>query len=298
MSIIIAKIENNECIFMSDTRVSIDNGDKTVTGSNKIRMSPNEGVLKIHILKPRICIAFAGNIEIASKIIQSFIIEKPQDLNGMLLYFQNQLKLNKDTSEFIVGIITDSNLPILFKIDVNEIESGNSFWIGEPKAFNEFQSFFYHSKTNNSVIKKATESFRDLISNTKIDTIGDFIISAYYNSSFKSFIYQENVKAFAGYNIIQIKANVPTKLTEGSVQEGAFIVNSLISNQTGRPAICLYFSKGNIGFLYIPISETNQNVKPIVINANNRIELIEKIKVEFGIELIGMDFNKGTIKFR
>lgn len=297
MSIIIAKIENNECVFMSDTRVSIENGDKTITGNNKIRMSPNEGVLKTHILNPRICIAFAGNTEIASKIIQSFIIEKPKDLNKMLLHFQKQLLLNKDTSEFIIGIITDNNLPILFKITVNEIESGNSFWIGEPKAFNEFQSFFINSNKNDSVIIRAEKSFRDLIKNTKIQTIGDFVISAYYNSSVKSFIYKDYLEVFGGYNIIQVKANVPTKLSEGSVGEGAFVVNSLISNHTGKQGICLYFSKGNVGYLYIPISEINININPIVINANNKIDLVDKIKIQFGIELIGLDINNGTIYF-
>ena len=62
MSNIIAKIEEESCLFLSDTRVSILNGDSSVTGDNKLRMNPNEGILKIHIIYPGIGIAFAGNV--------------------------------------------------------------------------------------------------------------------------------------------------------------------------------------------------------------------------------------------
>lgn len=41
MSIIIAKIEGNTCLFKSDTKVSILNGDNSVTGDNKLRLKPN-----------------------------------------------------------------------------------------------------------------------------------------------------------------------------------------------------------------------------------------------------------------
>lgn len=296
MSIIIAKIENNECVFISDTKVSIDNGDKTVTGGNKIRMSPNEGVLKVHILSHKICIAYAGNVEIATKIIHSFIIQKPQSLEEIVTYFQNQLKLENDTSEFILGIVLDDNIPALYKINSNNIEEGKSFWIGEHKAFDEFQSYFINSNSTNSILDNATEAFRQLLHNTKIDTIGDFIISSYYNTRFNSFIYDLRSEAFGGYKTIEVKAGESVTLTEGTVEEGAFVVTNLISNNTGYPAICLYFSKGKIGFLYIPISVKNTDVKPLIITGT-KTEIIEKIKQEFGIELMGMEINNGIFKF-
>lgn len=296
MSIIIAKIENNECLFISDTRVSIDNGDKTVTGDNKIRMSPNEGVLKIHILSHKICVAYAGNIKVATKIIHSFIIQKPQKIEEIVSYFQNQLKLENDNSEFILGIVFDNNIPVLYKISLNSIEEGNSFWIGEHKAFNEFQSYFIKSKFTNSILNNATEAFRQMVHNTELDTIGDFIISSYFNTRFNSFIYDLRAEAFGGFKTIEVKAGESVTLTEGTVEEGAFVVTNLISNNTGCPAICLYFSKGNIGFLYIPISVKNTNVNPHIITGT-KTEVIEKIKQEFEIELIGMEINNGIFKF-
>jgi hypothetical protein len=62
MSIVIAKIENNECVFLSDTKVSIDFGDKTVTGGSKLRLPPEDGVLKIQIVYKNVCICYAGNV--------------------------------------------------------------------------------------------------------------------------------------------------------------------------------------------------------------------------------------------
>lgn len=297
MSIIIAKIEGNECVFLSDTKVSIDNGDKTITGGNKIRMSPSDGVLKIHILNPRICVAYAGTVEISAKIINSFIIQKPQSLEEIVAFFQNQLKLENDNSEFILGLILDNNTPILYKINVNNIEQGKSFWIGEHDAFNEFQSYFINSDTTKSTLYNASESFREMLQNTKIATIGDFIISSYFNTRINSFIYEERAEAFGGYKTLEVKAGENVKLTEGTVSEGAFVVTNLISNHTGCPAVCLFFSKGEIGFLYIPISEQNINVKPKIITGN-KSELIEKIKNEFGIELIGFEINNGSFKFK
>lgn len=296
MSIIIAKIEGNECVFLSDTKVSIDNGDKTITGGNKIRMSPSDGVLKIHILNPRICVAYAGNVQIAAKIINSFIIQKPQSLEEIVSFYQNQLKLENDNSEFILGIILDNYTPVLYKINRSNIEQGKSFWIGEHEAFNEFQSYFINSSTENSTLYNASKSFRQMLQNTKIATIGDFIVSSYFNTRYNSFIYEQRAEAFGGYETLEVKAGETAKLTEGTVSEGAFVVTNLVSNQTGYPAICLYFSKGEIGFLYLPISEQNINVKPIIINGN-KSELIEKVKSEYSIELIGIEINNGLFKF-
>lgn len=297
MSIIIAKIENNQCVFISDTRVSINNGDKTITGDNKLRMSPNQGVLKIHILNPKICIAFAGNVEFSIDLIHSFIKLKPDSLENILLYFHDKLKFENDNSEFILGIIKDDKTPILFKVSSDKIEQNNSFWIGEKTAFSEFQSFFLKSTKTDSIIEKTKNAFNEMIKSTKIETVGDFIISAFLNTNINSFIYEEKLEVYGGYGIIKIKANESEALPEGTTEEGSFTVSNLISNNTGKPAVCLFFSKGKIGYLYRSISETNINAKPIIIDGNYH-EVIEKVKLIYDIELIGMRIDSGKFYFR
>lgn len=297
MSIIIAKIENQDCIFLSDTKVSIDNGDKSVTGGNKIRLAPNQGVLKVNIINPRICVAYAGDVEPATNIIQSFVIEKPTKLEDILNFFKKKINKTKCDVEFIIGIIHDNELPLLYKIDNSTIESGKSFWIGNKSAFNEFQSYFLNSENTESIIENATESFRKLINNNEIETIGDFNISASYNKKLKAFIYDWRAEGYGGYNKLHLEKNKPKVLTEGSVEEGAFVVNNLISNNTGKPAVCLYFPKGEIGFLFIAISETNNKVSPFVRKGNIK-KIVENIKSEFDVELTGMYINNGIISFK
>ena len=134
MSIIIAKIEEESCLFLSDTRVSILNGDISVTGDNKLRMNPNEGILKIHIIHPGICIAFAGNVGFCEQIIHKICRRFPLELNEILLYLQEGLILEKDNSEFIIGSYYCNNLE-LYKVNDKQIEKGDSFWIGSKDAF-------------------------------------------------------------------------------------------------------------------------------------------------------------------
>lgn len=297
MSIIIAKIENQECVFLSDTKVSIDNGDKSVTGGNKIRLPANNGVIKVNIIKPKICIAYAGDIEPAINIIQSFVIKKPRKLEDILNYFKNEINRTNCDAEFIIGIIHDNELPLLYRIDKENIESGKSFWIGNKSAFNEFQSYYLNSDNSKSIIENATESFRKLINNSQIKTIGDFNISASYNKKVKAFIYDWRAEAYGGYGKIHLEKNQSKVLTEGSTEEGAFVVNNLISDNTGKPAVCLYFPKGKIGFLFIPVSEKNNILNPFIRKGDIK-EIVEIIKFEFDIKLTGWFINDGMINFK
>ncbi|WP_291138267.1 hypothetical protein [Flavobacterium sp. UBA7663] len=298
MSIIIAKIENNQCLFLSDTKVSINNGDKSITGENKLRMSPDQGVLKIHILNPKICIAYAGNVELSANIIQSLIKTKPALFIDTIKHIQNTLILENDPSEFIVCLVSDINKPSLFKIDKNNYELGSTFWIGEKEAFNEFQSFFLKPENKHkSILNNSSTSFSQMINNTNIDTIGDFIISASYDTFLNAFQYEIRSEVFGGNKTTTIKQGKTQKLSEGTVQDGSFIVSNLISNNPNKQAICLYFAKGKTGYLYIPISEESKTVKPIKYTNVNREELNNIVLNDYGIKLIGYEINDGIIKF-
>ena len=74
-----------------------------------------------------------------------------------------------------------------FELTKNTIEEGQSFWIGNKNAFEEFQSYFLKTNDKQSLLDRTVYSFREMIRNSKIDTIGDFVIGTYYNQK-KSFI--------------------------------------------------------------------------------------------------------------
>jgi|GEM_PF-3039505 len=295
MSIIIAKIENGSCVFRSDTKVSILNEDKTVTGDNKLRLNPNQGVLKLHIVHPAICLAFAGTVKICVNIIYDLCRKLPMELNQILTFLQYSLIQYEDDSEFILGSYYFEKLE-LYKIGTQGIENGNSFWIGNQDAFSEFQSYYNSDKRKNSSNDRFRESFDDLIRFSNIPTIGDFIISCYFRNSHKCFVYEEALISNSGYGIIKAKANVPTTLSEGTVFEGAFTVTNLVSDRILRPAVCLYFQKGQIAYLYFPISNLVKSAIPIVVKDITLEDLKVKVYKQYGINLIGMSLNLGHIK--
>lgn len=296
MSIVIAKIENNKCLFKSDTKVSINNGDKTVTGDNQLRLPPCDGILKIHILHQSICIAFAGTVEVCSQIIHDLCKIQPHCIDDILSHLQNGLIKENDNSEFIVGTYLSSNKLRLFRVDNQTIEEGTSFWIGVKEAFNEFQSYFLQKNTKDSELDWFSHCFGKMINNSEISTIGDFTIGVYFRKQNKSFVYEEYLESRSGYETIKAKANIETLLSEGTVYEGAFTTSCLISNRTDIPAVCLYFSKGLLGYFYLPISKVNNKVNPIVI-ANVDIQSLKQIITkEYGIELYGYSYENGHLK--
>lgn len=295
MSIIIAKIEGNTCLFKSDTKVSILNGDNSVTGDNKLRLNPNEGVLKVHIIHPAICVAFAGNIDICTNIIYRLCRKLPVELEQILTFLQQSLLQENDDSEFILGSYYFEKLE-LYKIESNKIEKGNSFWIGNKSAFSEFQSYYNSDNREKLADNRFQASFDDLIRYSETPTIGDFIIGSYFKSSHKCFVYEDTFISHSGYGVIRAEANTPTVLSEGTVSEGSFTVTNLVSDGIMRPAVCLYFNKGQVAYLYLPISNMFESASAIIIENITLENLKAKILKEYGINLIGMTLNLGQIK--
>lgn len=283
-------------MFKSDTKVSIESIDKTVTGNNKLRLPPEEGVLKIHILFPSICIAFAGTVNVCTNILHKLCNYQPREINVILKFLQDGLIKANDDSAFLASFATQENLK-LFKVDNQKIEEGNSFWIGVKDAFSEFQKYFLKEHEDEKLNKEISSAFSDMIRNTKIPSIGDFVIGAYYRTVNKSFVYEEGMEVKGGYGVIKAKANVQTVISEGTVNEGAFIVTSLISNRIDKPAVCLYFAKGGLGFLYLPISQNNMNANPIVIKNVSFEGLKNVVLKDYEIELIGFNMNLGNFKY-
>ena len=298
MSIVIAKIEGKNCSFFADTKVSVLSEDSSVSGVNKLRLPPEHGVLKIHVVSSKIIIGFAGTVELCTSIIESFIQTKPGTLPLILEYFKSSLNENEDNSEFIIGIFIGDE-PTLFKISRYNIENGKSFWTGEPQAFEEFQSYFLEPKLDEtSIINHALNAFRKTIENTQISTIGDFMITAYYNHEHNSFLYEEQLASYSGFEALRVKANEKKLLSEGTLEQGAFTVSNLISNRSGNQAVCLYFSKPKTAFLYLPISYTNSNIEPIIFRNVSRQELNDITTAKYGFELIGFNIENGKFDFK
>lgn len=298
MSIIIAKIIDNTCVFKSDTKVSVISKDKTVTGDGKLRPLPEEGILKTHIIHPSVCVAFSGSVNTCIDILNQLMQFKIENINFILTFLNQALLKENDDSDFIVaGHMQQLGLR-LFKVNKSGIEEGQTFWTGVKEAFNEFQQEFLREHDNKEHNKNFSWAFTEMLHKSNIPTIGDFEISVFYNKKVNAFIYDYHLESKGGYAITKLEANTWTPISEGTVEEGAYVVTNLISNNILKPAVCTYFSKGKVGFLYFPISKTNKKATPEIINNVTIEELKKRVADKHGINLIGMNIDLGNIKFR
>lgn len=212
-----------------------------------------------------------------------------------MTFLQESLLQENDDSEFILGSYYFEKLE-LYKIESNKIEKGTSFWIGNKFAFSEFQSYYNSDNRKKLLNNRFQTSFDDLIRYSEIPTIGDFIIGAYFKSSHKCFVYEDTFISNSGYGVIKAEANTPIALSEGTVSEGLFTVTNLVSDRIMRPAVCLFFNKGQLAYLYLPISNLFKSATPIVIENTTLENLKAKILKEYGIGLIGITLNFGQIE--
>lgn len=296
MSIIIAKRFEDECIIISDTKVSIDIGDSSVTANGKMRMSPLEGVLKTQIILPRMCVSFAGDVEVAAEIIQSFVIQKPRDFHSMLIFYQRELIKRESDTQFIIAMC-DKKRAFLYKIDKNKIETGDSFWIGDYRAFEDFQQYYHSEKYKNMLFRqRVIHAFEDLIAYTSVQTIGDFSISASYDERYGAFIYDDKVIAYRS-KIMSVEANKETIMDEGNAEDGTYMVSVLISDRTDNQVVVLFFDKANVALMYMPITSTRRKLKPEIIRNVTRESLKVYVAEKYQINLFGLELRNGKFNF-
>lgn len=293
MSIIIAKTEGDQCIICSDTKVSIDNGDLSVTGDGKVRLPITDGVLKTHIVAPKINISYAGDVRTATKIVHKLISEKPINI---LEFIKNELIKNNNDVDFIVAYHLDKN-PQLYKITKDNIQKGDSFWIGDIFAFSEFQSY-YNSPENTikNFNDRFYDSFTELINQTGINTIGNFSISVSFRKEYDYFIYDRKLESYNELHKISLKKGERLLMDEGAPQLGSYMVSNLISKDPNNQAVALFFNHANFGILYIAMSEKWNTSKGISFSNNNLEKFISKVLEQYNIKLTGISFNNGAIK--
>lgn len=297
MSLIVAKKHNNGVIqFFSDTKVSIESSDKSVTGGNKLRLSPISGILKTYILSDRIIISFAGEVEKGCEIIKSLLEEKPLDIPNFIL---NKLENNK--TDFLIGLNLDEKKnPLLLKIKHEGItECNKTGWIGDNAAFNEFQEYFNSDKMKEipSEEQRFSASFADFIEYCKTPSVGDFLIEAVYTPTINAFYYRDRLMSHSGSLVISLKANIPQVLSEGAIPQGSYMVANLVSNNTGKPAVALFFDQANFGILFISKKCFKTNGIGEVFTNLNRSEFLKEVDSRYGIKLMGPSFTNGRFGF-
>ncbi len=286
MSLIIGKKELRTIMFLADTKVSIDILDKTITGGHKMRVNPLSGILKTYIISPTVCISFAGRVENSIEIIKSCINDNPINIPK---YLNDKLiESNDSVSEFLVGISYISDT-IMYKVNSMGITSGEHFWTGERDGFSDYQSHYNNPKNQNkNKFSQSQAAFVDLVTYTNVPTVGEFIIETIYDVDKNTFEYCERLMGFRGERIQNIPKEIKTALDlQGSNEIGSFQVSNLVSKESNKPAVALFFPLANSGVFFIPeYCLNNQGCGRLFVNKNIQ-EFKDEIYKEYGIHLEG-----------
>ncbi|MFD2600988.1 hypothetical protein [Flavobacterium suzhouense] len=286
MSFIIGKKQLRTILFFADTKVSIDIIDDTISGGNKMRVNPMQGILKTYILNSKLCISFAGKVENCLNIIQKC---KEIELPNIPFFLQNELLIsNDDNSEFIVGI-SEISKTFMYKINSSTIEQGETFWTGEKEGFKEYQTYFHNPENYcENKFTQAGNAFNELIQNTKVMSIGDFIVETVYEVDLNSFIYCERMQGFRGERVIQIKQQETTALDiQGSNEIGSFHVSNLVSRNPNKPAVAIYFQLANSGILFTPEYCLKNNGCGEIFTGSDINQFVKEIYDKYEIKIEG-----------
>jgi len=169
--------------------------DTKITGSEEILRGVQTNVLKVVILRPDLCVGFAGLIGPASlgiEKVDKFIGAAEVDIDRILDYFLERHIAAGEKTDFIVASLTPKSN--LHKISEGRIEKDlESCWIGDHDAFSTYQQFFHQTRGFErddlspesaqivNTIFRMEKAFARLVESGAHESVGQFVIEVATN---------------------------------------------------------------------------------------------------------------------
>ena len=202
MSFIYAHKLENTIRILSDTKPTIANNDilrlqKRFTKEEYDNLI-KYGFIKTIIYRPNITISSAGDVEHFNEFL-GFLYDNDIDDVEIITSeaFNLNFKYNGDT-DFIITTEKD-----IYEVTEKGVKNVPSSWIGDEDAFTEFNKFqdnyipnpiYYIEEVSEDTRKLDMEisliddAFKSLISNTKINTVGGFVVRCIYEDEKYKFL--------------------------------------------------------------------------------------------------------------
>lgn len=293
MSLVVAKIIEGKIQIESDTKVS---------GENVVRNNPIKGRLKTLILDHNLTLSYAGDIALAEDGYNWFVERaKSKVLWEEYLIYLNELSKTDQVDFILAGYSTE---PFILKIKNGQIEQSSSAWIGDVKAFSEFQGYFLEKDENKSTEEKFTASFRSVVQNQLNPTVGEFHITTsanlddFVDGERKIPVFQYKLKSeivIGRSKNIEIKEKgVGVPLPSGNSVEGDFAISHFTNFTQSKSSLGIFFEYGKFGIFYC----TGKLLNGIKYDAPNAQEFINLVFRETGCELRGMMALEDTFGFK
>jgi hypothetical protein len=228
--------------LLSDTRIS----HRDVTQVEEL-----PGRLKIVLLGPNICVAYAGTADNSLDIIRA--APAPRSIEETLQYFHAAHIAAAKHVDFVVGCAADRSLFNIRDGIVEPVES--ECWIGDGTAFEEYRrrKRAVHVPPGTpeqfEKILRAQQAFGGVIQDRVVSTVGGLTVGASSRSEGFGYISQ----ALAYYPSQTIPSGIATPLTFGGAAEGGFAYTLLVPLLAGASVIAAHFLQGSLGFVYAPL---------------------------------------------
>lgn len=273
--------------------------DTKITDSEQILRGVETNVLKVVILRPDLCVGFAGligpasiGIEKIDKLIGAEEVNIDPILDSLL---ERHLAAGKKT-DFIVASLTPNS--ILHKISDGKVESDvQSCWIGDHDAFSTYQEFFHQARglerpdlspelahTINTIFRMK-RAFARLIESGLHESVGQFLIEVATNPG-EGFYYEAHYLGNPGSPSLQRQIEPSEEISDWSAAIGGFSTSILVPDKAGIGAIGIHFFQGKFGALFYPI----KHEKPVVIRNVNKEQFISQTFERFGVRLCTQPF--------
>jgi hypothetical protein len=274
MSLIVAR--KNAVVFhlVSDTKLTFPEE----LFPNRALASPDDGVLKITILNPHLCIAFAGDVDPADEAIK-VCRRYGHMINEIKMHL---LSVNKSTigkTEFILCV----GFPeyTLYEIKNEEINEVSFAWIGSKSAFSIFQENALNEKNiSKNLGSVLDDSIEYVIQSGRSPEVNGFRVSVSNEGNFfhfenymttsmpsRTYTFKENQ-----HHIIEVY---------GTAQEGGYSV-SFCENGGRHDIVGIHIRQGEFGVLY---EIKNEGLLwPKVISNVDEHEFNEILYSRFGIK--------------
>lgn len=290
MSLIRAQKFSDEFRILSDTKI---------TDTEQILKGVETNILKVVILRPDLCIGFAGligpasvGIEKMDELIGAEEVNIDQVLDHLL---QRHLAAAKKTDFIVASLTPNSNL---YKISEGKVESNlQTCWIGDHDAFSTFQEFFHQTRgferpelspelaQTVDTIFRMQRAFTRLVESDLHESVGRFMIEVATNPG-TGFYYEARYIGTPGAPGLHRQIEPSEEISDWSAAVGGFSTSILVPDAAGVGAIGIHFFQGKFGALFYPLEQE----KPIIIKNVDKEEFIAQIFERFGVRLCAQPF--------
>ena len=278
MTLIVGRIVEGSLRIDSDSRITDPN---IVSNRNNIF----SGLLKSIILHPKLCLSYAGAVDVAQEAVEQVYKLKehtPEQVKKILLAINTESRFETD---FLLGSL--ENQALLYKISNGKVEVSNqNHWIGDVDGFNLFQKNFLPNlkyAERRHIMDVQSQAFKDVLSNGSIESVGGFHITVHTTPKGLEYLMQHSFSMGQPTSIV-LKGNQSIPIPFGDASTGAFSYSYLISSNPFQPAIGIHFPLGNFGTLYYP-----KLTREIVIFKNvDPFQFAKKVMEDYKVDLTGI----------